>query len=301
MSAALSPSTGKPYGIERVCHVVGVARSSFYARRVRVSRAAEGGHCEACKRGPKPAISDRDLLGLVKKDLKESPFQGEGHRKVWARLKYGKGVRVSRKRVLRIMRENTLLSPYRQPKGEERTHEGKIITHAPDVMWGTDATKVLTVEDGYGWLFVGVDHWNAECVGHHVSKRGDRFAALEPIALGIHERFGSVEAGAARGLTLRMDHGPQYLSDHFLNQVHVWGMATSFGFLEQPQTNGVAERFIRTLKEQIVYGKIFRNLEELRHAVSEFVERYNSSWLIEKNGFLSPYEARQRHLLKVAA
>jgi transposase InsO family protein len=281
--------------------VVGVARSSFYARREREGRAAERGHFELSKRGPKPVISDTDLLGLVKKDLEESPFKGEGHRKVWARLKFGKGLRVSRKRVLRIMREHKLLSPYRRPKGEERTHEGKIITHAPDVMWGTDATKVLTVEDGYGWVFIGVDHWNAECVGFHVCKRGDRFAALEPIAMGIHKRFGSVEAGAARGLTLRMDHGTQYLSGHFLNQVHAWGVATSFAFLEQPQTNGVAERFIRTLKEQIIYGEVFRNIEELRRAVSEFIERYNNSWLIGKNGFLSPYEARRRYFMKVAA
>lgn len=301
MSATLSSSTGKPYGVRRVCRVVGVARSSFYVRRVRVSRAAASGHVESCKRGPKPAISDGELLGLVKEDLEESPFQGEGHRKVWARLKYGKGLRVSRKRVLRIMREHKLLSPYRQPKGEEHTHDGEIITHAPDVMWGTDGTKVLTVEDGYGWVFVGVDHWNAECVGAHVCKRGDRFAALEPIAMGVHKRFGSVETGAARGLALRMDHGLQYLSDHFINQIHAWGMATSFSFLEQPQTNGVAERFIRTLKEQVVYGKIFRNIEELRKVVGEFIERYNSSWLVEKNGFLSPYEARQRYFMKVAA
>lgn len=301
MSATLSPSTGAPYGVERVCRVAGIARSSFYARRSRATRADRDGHCETCKRGPKPAISDRELLELVEKDLEESPFRGEGHRKVWARLKYGKGVRVSRKRVLRIMRENRLLSPYRQPQGEERAHDGEIITHTPNEMWGTDGTKVLTVEDGYGWIFVGVDHWNAECVGHYVCKRGDRFSALEPIAMGVQRQFGSVEAGVARGMKVRMDHGSQYLSDHFINQIHAWGMATSFSFLEQPQTNGVAERFIRTLKEQIVYGKIFRNLEELRHAVREFVERYNSSWLVEKTGFLSPYEARQRYFTKVAA
>ena len=49
----------------------------------------------------------------------------------------------------------------------------------------------------------------------------------------------------ARGLALRMDHGSQYLSDHFLNQLRYWGIHPSFGFLEEPETNGVVERWNR--------------------------------------------------------
>ena len=50
----------------------------------------------------------------------------------------------------------------------------------------------------------------------------------------------------------------------------------------------MAERFIRTLKEQVICGRVFRNLEELREAVRRFVDTYNREWLVEKNGFLSP-------------
>ena len=46
----------------------------------------------------------------------------------------------------------------------------------------------------------------------------------------------------ARGLALRMDHGSQYLSDHFLKQIRYWGVHPSFAFVEEPETNGVAER-----------------------------------------------------------
>ena len=63
----------------------------------------------------------------------------------------------------------------------------------------------------------------------------------------------------ARGLALRMDHGSQYLSDHFLNQVRSWGLHPSFGFLEEPETNGVVERWNRTLKEQATYGRVFHS------------------------------------------
>ena len=91
-------------------------------------------------------------------------------------------------------------------------------------------------------------------------KRGDRFAALQPISMGLARLYASTSAGAARGLALRMDHGSQYLSDHFTNQIKFWGIQPSYAFVEQPQTNGVAERFNRTLKEQIIHGRIYRNI-----------------------------------------
>ena len=119
-------------------------------------------------------------------------------------------------------------------------------------MWGTDGVRVFTVDDGWGWIFTAVEHWNAECVGWHVCKRGDRFAALQPISMGLAGLYGSTAAGAARGLALRMDHGSQYLSDHFTNQIKFWGIQPSYAFVAEPQTNGVAERFNRTLKEQII-------------------------------------------------
>lgn len=297
MSTSVSPSTGKRYGVQRVCSMLGLPRSSFYTRRQErpVKRQSAG------KRGPKPRWSDEDLRRLIEEDLAESPFTGEGHRKVWARLKYGKGIRVGRKRVLRIMREQNLLSPYRGSRGEPVKHEGTIVTQAPNEMWGTDGTKVFTLEEGYVWIFVAVEHWNAECVGWHVCKRGDRFAALEPIGQGVLEQFGKIEGDAARGLALRMDHGTQYLSDHFQKQVKHWGIRPSFAFIEQPETNGVSERFFRTLKEQAVYGRTFRNVEELRQVVGEFIVRYNREWRVEKNGFLSPWDMRALHIARKAA
>ncbi|PKQ27489.1 MAG: hypothetical protein CVT63_07700 [Candidatus Anoxymicrobium japonicum] len=77
--------------------------------------------------------------------------------------------------------------------------------------------------------------------------------------------------------------------------MEAWGIAKSFAFLEQPQTNGVAERFLRTLQEQAVYGRVFDTIEEVRQAVADFVELYNEQWLLEKNGYLSPRQAREAY------
>ena len=73
----------------------------------------------------------------------------------------------------------------------------EIITRAPNVMWGTDGVRVFTVEDGWGWIFTAVEHWNSECVGWHVCKRGDRFAAAQPISMGLANLHGSTALGVA--------------------------------------------------------------------------------------------------------
>ena len=197
MSQATSATTGRRYGLKRVCRTWERSRSALYARRVRSQRQVLDTGPQ--RRGPTPALSDTQLLAAIRSDLARSPFQGEGHRKVHARLRILDGVRVSRTRVLRVMRAASLLSPHRGRQGAPKAHDGTIVTSAPDIMWGTDGVRVFTVDDGWVWTFAAVDHWNAECVGWHVCKVGNRFAALEPVAQGLRRRYGSVAAEVARG------------------------------------------------------------------------------------------------------
>ena len=90
----------------------------------------------------------------------------------------------------------------------------------------------------------------------------------------------------------RHDHGSNFMSDAFQKQIRSWGIAPSYAFVGEPQTNGVIERLFRTLKEQIVYGRIFQTVDDVRDAVRAFAARYNAEWLIEKNGHRSPDDAR---------
>jgi transposase InsO family protein len=119
--------------------------------------------------------------------------------------------------------------------------------------------------------------------------------------MGLKTYLGGTVADAGRGVALRMDHGTQYTSDHFLNQIRFWGITPSFAFVAEPETNGVAERFNRTLKEQAIYGRIFRDIEEVREAADAFVKRYNAHWRLEKLGFQTPLEARQAALRQEVA
>ena len=124
MSATLSEATGRPYGIQRVCQAWERSRSALYARQTREQQRHKGE--EPARRGPTPTVSDATLLEAIQADLDRSPFQGEGHRKVHARLRILDGIRVARTRLLRVMRAHKLLSPHRGRQGAARVHAGTI-------------------------------------------------------------------------------------------------------------------------------------------------------------------------------
>ena len=294
MSVRRSPATNKPYGIKRVCRAWDMPRSSLYARRKAADAQPAANPVERAPRGPKPKLSDAELWLLIKQELDKSLFCSEGHRPVWRRLQR-KGIIVSKKRVLRLTREHNYLAPSRRRQGTKCEHTGSITTQRPNELWGTDGIMFYTQAEGKCWTFFCVDHFNSECMGWHAVKRGDRFAALEPIRQGLVREFGAVGEQIANGLALRMDHGTQYTSEYFQREIKFFGIRPSFAYVAEPETNGIAERFGKTLKEQVLEGAQFRNLEEARAAIETFIKNYNWHWLPEKLehfGFLAPAEAR---------
>jgi transposase InsO family protein len=244
-------------------------------------------------------MPDAELVAAIRTVLADSPFHGEGHRKVWARLRM-RGMRTSLRRVLRLMRQHDLLAPARtgSPRGP-RNHDGTIIPDRVDAMWGTDMTTTWTGE-GQVAVFVAVDHHSAECVGLHAARRGTRFEALEPIRQGVRRCFGVFGKAVARGLAVRHDHGSQDMSDAFQKELAFLGIESSPAFVRAPEGNGCAERFIRTLKENLLWVQTFTTVEELRQALLEFRETYNATWLIERHGFRPPNAIRAEQLSPAA-
>ena len=103
------------------------------------------------------------------------------------------------------------------------------------------------------------------------------------------------------GIRLRHDHGSQYMSDDFQAEIAFLGMKSSPAFVRQPEGNGCVERFMRTLKEQLLWVRTFQTVEELRQALAEFRERYNQRWIVQRHNYLTPHEARQQLLALGAA
>jgi transposase InsO family protein len=292
MSQAVSPSTSRRYGLQRVCQLWRVPRSTVYFHRQR-NRLPPEVRPTTRKRGPLGPCSDAQLVEHIRTILHESPFHGEGYRKVWARLRF-RGLRTSKDRVRRLMRRHGLQAPHRLGQAHgPKAHDGSILADRPDTLWGTDLTTTVTLEEGQAAVFAVVDHCTGECLGIHAAREANRFEALEPLRQGVRRSFGLFAENAAQGLSLRHDHGSQYLSDHFQQELRFLGIASSPAFVREPQGNGCIERFFRTLKENLLWVRTFRTVEELRLALLEFKRLYNEQWIMERLGYRTPAQTRK--------
>ena len=292
MSRTTSPSTQKPYSLVRVCRVWCLNRSTIYWQLQTKERPAT----TTIRPGPQGPCDDTELVEHIKAILTDTPFHGEGYRKVWARLRHA-GIRTSKRRVLRLMRENQLLAPQRRGSSPgPRVHDGTITTNRVNDMWGTDMTATFTAQDGQAAIFFAVDHCSLECVGIHAAKRGTRFEALEPLRQGVRQYFGGFAPLAAQGLALRHDHGSQYMSHDFQEEIAFLGITSSPDFVRAPEGNGCAERFVRILKENLLWVKDFSTVEELRLALIDFKHTYNENWIIQRHGYKTPAQVRQEQL-----
>jgi putative transposase len=292
MSSVFSISGRRRYGLARVCRVWDVPRAGIYRRR----RAANLPEPPRRRPGPQGAMPDAALVEEIRVVPTDSPFHGEGYRRVWARLRH-RGLRTSKERVRRLMRESGLSAGTGRatPRGP-RAHDGTIIPDMVDTMWGTDMTAAVTREHGQVAVFVAVDHCSAECVGIHAALRGTRHEALKPVRQGVTARFGAIGKDIAAGLSLRHDHGSQYMSHDFQSEIRWLGIASSPAFIRAPEGNGCAERFIRTLKENLLWVRTFDTVEELREALIDFRTAYNEHWLIERHGHRSPAQFRREQM-----
>ena len=287
MSHMVSPSTSRFYGLARVSRIWNVSRAGVY-RFLKAAPSTANGR----RPGPVGACSDAELRDHIRRQIEASDFYGEGYRKIWARLRFI-GVRASPRRVRRVMGENGLLAPHRAIRAEPKAHDGTIITDRVNEMWGTDMTQTITVEEGRAYVFVAVEHANSEIVGIHASRSANRFEALEPVRQGVNRCFGAIAPGVARGLKLRHDHGSNYMSRDFQDEIKCLGIEASPSFVREPEGNGVAERFIRTLKENLLWVRTFNTIEDLRVALVAFARLYNESWLVARHGYKSPAKVRE--------
>ena len=112
----------------------------------------------------------------------------------------------------------------------------------------------------------------------------------------MRERFGAFAKQIATGLKLRHDHGSQYVSHDFQTEIAFLGIESSPAFVREPEGNGCAERFIRVLKENLLWIRRFETIEELRTALQQFKQTYNQTWIIERHGYQTPAQVRAAQL-----
>jgi putative transposase len=278
MSRAVSPATGRPYGLARVARAWRLSRATICRRRPR------GGVAGLPRRRPGP-------VGPIRRQILASRPHGGGCRKAWARPRFA-GVRTAARRVRRLIGEHGSRAPHRVGRPERRAHDGTITAAAVGLVWGTDTTETVTLAEGKARVFVAVDHCSGECVGSHAARSGSRFEALEPVRQGVLRHFGRIERVAAEGLTLRHDHGSNHMPRDLQDEVRFLGIEGSPSLVREPEGNGVAERFIRTLEENFPWAHTFGAVEELRRAPQDFVAHYSATWLAARHGYRTPDQIR---------
>ncbi len=287
MSRAVSPAAGRRCGLARVARIWRLSRATVCRRRFRGEAAA----LPRRRPGPAGPCPDAELVGHIRARILASRLHGEGYRKIRARLRHA-GIRTSARRVRRLMGEHGLLAPHRVGRPGRHAHDGTIATAAVDVMWGTDMTETVTLAEGRARVFVAVDHCSGECVGTHAAASGNRFEALEPVRQGVRRHFGAVDRGVVRGLALRHDHGSNHMSGDFRAEIRFLGIGGSPSFVRQPEGNGVAERFIRTLEESFLWVHGFETIGDLRQGLRDFAAHHNATWLVARHGHRTPNQVR---------
>jgi len=277
------------YPVRMILRVIDYSSASYYGSTIDEKHA---------KPGPKGTISDEELVGTIKETIKEIPFHGVGYKKIHARLNRNlqkRGISVGKNRVFRLMQAENLLNKAPGGSGSSRIHDGSLVTESPDVMWGTDGKKFFNHRDGWCWLFAVIDHFNSEIIGYTVVKKGDRFEATRAVQHAINKRFGSLEKDVAKGVKVRSDRGSQYTSAYYMQSMSHYGIEMSHTWAKSPESNGIIERFFRTIEEQLFKLHDFATLEEAEKAIGDFIELYNKEWMLERLGYISPNDALENY------
>ena len=299
MSRATSATTGRRYGLKRVCGTWERSRSALYARRARLQRPERGDG--PARRGPTPALSDAQLLAAIRSDLARSPFQGEGHRKVHARLWILDRIRVSRTRVLRVMRTRGLLSPHRGRQGEMKAHDGTIVTSAPDVCGvptacgclrrmtaGSGPSRQSTTGTPSAWAGMCA-RWGAVLPPSSRSRKGsDDSTARSRRTWPAGWRYGWITAASICRTTSSISFAT--------------GASTPASpSLKSRKPTGSSSAGIARSRSKPSTAGSFETSPRCAPPVAEFVERYNQCWRLEKLAYRTPLEAREQYELRHAA
>lgn len=267
--------------IERLCDLLGVSRSWYYER---------GGH---------PAHTEEDITLRDEIERIILEFPGYGYRRVTCTL-HRQGMPVNHKRVLRIMREESLLchlkkrfvvrttdSRHGLPVYPNRLAGVELV--APNQAWVADLTYIR-LRSEFVYLACILDAYSRRCVGWHLSRDMTTQLTLGALQHAIALRQ------PPSGLIHHSDRGVQYASHEYVARLEQIGAQISMSSVSNPYENAKAESFFKTLKQEEVYLKEYESFADAEANLEEFIERvYNTKRLHSSLGYLTPVEFEQAY------
>lgn len=271
--------------VTQLCEAFGISRAAYYAAK----KPRPAAKVVALRRAPRHTSSEV-ALAAIREVIEAEPAWGV--RKVWATLARN-GLKVSRKRVHALMRANGLVLARDREPGE--TTRGHVVVPEPNRRFGGDLTTVWTKEEGWVAVAPTIDCGCRSVLGLTVDKDQHGPAVLASVEEALRKAFGEPRY-VPGGVELRTDHGPQYTGADCAALVEKWGLVHTFAPVGRPTGNAVAERVIRTMKEEVIWLRDWKNAAELREALLAWMVRYNTQRPHQALGWRTPAEYRAEKL-----
>jgi transposase InsO family protein len=272
--------------IQHLCRLAQVSRAGYYRHL-----------------GDRPSKrDDADLRDAIQRiAIKDRHY---GYRRITWELRR-EGRIVNAKRVLRLMRDDNLLSlrakPY-VPRTTDSRHNFCIVPNLVrgltpsglDQIWVADITYVRLL-DGFVYLAVVLDAFSRRAIGWALDDHLEASLALAALEMAITAR-----AKPLTDLIHHSDRGIQYTSNDYIERLERLGARTSMSRPGNPYDNAKAESFMKTLKVEEINGKNYRCIEEARNNIVRFIDQnYNRQRLHSAIGYQPPIEfeaeLRQAH------
>lgn len=220
---------------------------------------------------------DSVLLPLIRAIIDSKPSYG--YRRVTvllnARLAQASMACVNHKRVYRIMKQHTLLLP-KYGKKTVRNHDGKVITLRSNTRWCSDTFGIQCTNGDTLYVAFAIDTCDREVLGYIASTIGIEGQAIRDLLVECVEyRFGSV-FNLPQTIQWLTDNGPCYTARETVQFARGLGFEVCTTPAYSPQSNGIAEAFVKTFKRDYVYVAELSNAQAVMEQLHGWFEDYNN-------------------------
>jgi putative transposase len=223
-----------------------------------------------------------------------------GHRRIRALLKRVYGLKVNRKRVLRVMKELGLTQSRIRHREARPKRVEKMRPTGPNQAWQIDMTSFALSDMSPLFLIVIIDCFTRQVVGWNLDRRCRASEWVSAVRTALEAR-GLLAKEACEGLVLRSDNGCQPCSKEFRAYLSKTGVSPQYTGYDAPDDNAFVERVIRTIKEEEIWPSSYDSLAEALKSLEDYISYYNASRIHASLGYRTPDEAFAAALVTLAA